>query len=119
MINSRFTTEFGKEIYILNFSHENPDESIPLIEECALQVRQRPENSVVTLTIVSSGYYNAELVDRLKKLSKGNSPYVRKAAVVGIKGLYKVAFTAVSIFSKREFKLFDTKEKALDYLLQD
>ena len=85
----------------------------------AEQVRKRPLNSVLTLTIVEKGKFNSELVDYLKDLTKGNTPYVRKAAVVGIAGLYKVVISAISIFSKRDFKLFETKEEAVRYLLED
>ena len=119
MNNSCFTTEFGKEIFVLKFAYDKIEEAVPLIEECAEQVRKRPHNSVLTLTIVERGSFNSELVEYLKSLTKGNAPYVKKAAVVGIDGLYKVVLSAISIFSKRDFKLFDTKEEAAQYLLQD
>lgn len=114
-----FTTEYGKEIFQLNFSYEDIEEAVPLIEECAKQIRQRPENSVLTLTIVADGKFNAELVEKLKGLTKGNGPYVRKAAIVGITGIYKIVMTAINIFSKRDFKHFDSKEEAIKYLLED
>ena len=117
--NACFTGEYGKEIFVLNFAYDAIEEAVPLIEECAEQVRKRPENSVLTLTIVEKGKFNSELVDYLKDLTKGNTPYVRKAAVIGIAGLYKVVISAISIFSKRDFKLFDNKEDAIKYLLQD
>jgi len=119
MKDACFTEEFGKEIFVLNFDYEAIEEAVPLIEECAEQVRKRPLNSVLTLTIVSKGKFNPALVDYLKDLTKGNAPFVRKAAVVGISGLYKVVITAISIFSKREFRLFDSKNEAIAYLLQD
>lgn len=119
MQNSCFTTEFGNEIYILNFAYDDIKDAVPLIDECANQVRKRPEGSVRTLTIVEKGKFDPALVDKLKELTKGNSPYVKRAAVVGIAGLYKVVITAISIFSKRDFKLFDDREEAIAYLLQD
>jgi len=119
MESSRFTTDFGKEIYMLNFEYDKPEEALPIIDECARQVRQRSEKSVLTLTVVSRGAFNPEVVNKLKELTKGNVPYVRKAAVVGVTGLYKVVMMAVSIFSKRDFRLFDSKEDAISYLLQD
>lgn len=119
MKDACFTNEYDKEVFLLNFSYDDISEAIPLIEECAKQVRNRPESSVLTLTIVGKGKFTSELVDKLKSLTKGNSPYVRKAAVVGIDGLYRVVISAISIFSKRDFKLFDTKEEAIRYLLQD
>ena len=119
MKDACFTNEYGKEIFVLNFAYDNIEEAVPLIEECAEQVRKRPQNSVLTLTIVEKGKFNTELVEYLKELTKGNSPFVRKAAVVGIEGLYKVVISAISIFSKRDFKLFDSREEAVRYLLQD
>ena len=119
MESAQFTTEYGKEIFVLNFDYNAIEEAVPLIEECADQIRSRPENSVLTLTVVSKGKFNAQLVDYLKDLTKGNKPYVRKAAVVGIEGLYRVVISAISIFSKRDFKLFDNKDDAISYLLED
>ncbi len=119
MKDACFTREHDKEIFVLNFAYDAIEEAVPLIEECAEQVRKRPLNSVLTLTIVEKGKFNSELVDYLKDLTKGNAPYVRKAAVVGIAGLYKVVISAISIFSKRDFKLFENKEDAVTYLLED
>ena len=119
MKDACFTREYGKEIFVLNFAYDAIEEAVPLIEECAEQVRKRPLNSVLTLTIAEKGKFNSELVDYLKDLTKGNTPYVKKAAVVGIEGLYKVVISAISIFSKRDFKLFENKEEAVRYLLED
>jgi len=114
-----FTREYGKEIFVLNFNYRSIDEALPLIDECARQVRLREEGSVLTLTIIEQGKFDTALVDKLKGLTKGNAPYVRKAAVVGVTGVFKIVMTAVSIFSRREFKVFDTKEEAIRYLLQE
>lgn len=119
MEDARFTSEYGKEIFYLNFAYDAIEDADPLIEECAKQVRQRPENSVRTLTIISKGKFTPELVDKLKELTKGNAPYVRKAAIIGVTGLYRVVISAITIFSKRDFKIFDSKEEAIRYLLED
>ena len=119
MKDAFFTSEYGKEIFVLNFEGHDIDEASKLVEECARQVRHRPENSVLTLTIATNIKFTPGFVDKLKDLTKGNTPHVRKAAVVGITGLLSVAMSAVSIFSKREFKQFDSKEEAIRYLLQD
>jgi len=117
--DASFTSEYGKEIFVLNFEGHDIGEASELVDECARQVLQRPEQSVLTLTIATNIKFTPAFVDKLKGLTKGNTPYVRKAAVVGITGLLSVAMSAVSIFSKREFKQFDTKEEAIRYLLQD
>lgn len=119
MENSRFKEFAGQEVFVLKFDVNSPEEAVPVIDECARQVRSRPEGSVLTLTIVSRGMFDTEFISRLKELTHGNKPFVRKAAVVGITGVYKIALSAVNIFSKREFGVFDTEEEAIQYLLAD
>ena len=116
MENACFIQHAGKEVFVLDFTDKKPDAALQLIDECARAVRKRPEGSVVTLTLVSGGTFSQDVLAGLKDLTKGNGPYVRKAALVGITGLYKVALQAVSMFSKRQFHMFDCKNEALDFL---
>jgi len=115
--NARFTDKFGKEIFILIFDTEEPEEALPLIRECARQVRSRPKDSVLTLTIIRGGKFTPKVVAELQKLALGNKPYVHRAAVVGVAGVYEIAMNAVSLFSKREFRFFEFEETAISYLL--
>ena len=119
MERSRFINHNGREIYLLNFTDCSPDEIVPIIEECARQVQARPEKSVRTLTVAGNGSFNNDVINKLKDLTQGNAPYVERAAVVGITGLYKVVMNAIKMFSKREFHLFDKVEEAKDFLATD
>ena len=114
MENACFIQHAGKEVFVLDFTNKKPAEALQLIDECARQVQLRPEGSVVTLTLVSGGTFSQDVLSGLKALTKGNAPYVNKAALVGITGLYKVALQAVSMFSKRQFFMFDCKNEALN-----
>lgn len=116
MTRSRFIQHKGREIYMLDCSGCEPHEIVDIIDECARQVQSRPEQSVRTLTIAGGGKFDNSVINRLKELTQGNAPYVEKAAVVGITGLYKVIMNAVKMFSKREFHLFDDLEEAKDFL---
>lgn len=119
MHNAQFTERFGREIFVLTFDVDEPEEALPLIRECARQVRSRPKGSVLTLTTIRRGKFTPQLVIELQKLAEGNKPYVRRAAVVGVSGIYEIALNAVSLFSKREFKLYRYEETAINYLLSD
>jgi|SRR5512138_346894 hypothetical protein len=116
---ARFIQHNGKEIFLLDCSNCKPGEVHEIIDECARQVRARPEKSVLTMTIAGGGKFDNETVNRLKELTKGNEPYVKKAALVGITGLYKVIVMAIATFSRREFHMFDTVEEAQEYLTSD
>lgn len=119
MERSRFIHHNGREIYVLDCSDCKPDEIVGIIDECARQVRVRPQQSVRTLTIAGGGRFDNNVLQKLKELTQGNAPYVEKAAVVGITGLYKVVMNTIKLFSKREFHLFDTVEEAKEFLAAD
>jgi len=118
MERSRFIEHKGKKIYKIDCSDCKPADIHPLIDECARIVRAQPPKSVLTMTIAGGGKFDNDIVGKLKELTKGNDPYVKKAAVVGMSGLYKVVLMAVSMFSKREFHMFDTEEEAKDFLVK-
>jgi len=58
--------------------------------------------------------YDLEVIEKLKESAGGNKPYVRASAVVGLDGLQKVVYNAVTLFSKRTLPVFDDIEKAKD-----
>lgn len=119
MERSRFMMHRGREIYVLDCSDCRPDEVVRIIDECARQVRSRPAGSVRTLTIAGGGKFDNNVLQKLKELTQGNAPYVERAAVVGITGLYKVVMNTIKLFSKREFHLFDCVDEAKDFLATD
>ena len=116
MDKSRFVFHKGREIYVLDCTDCSAETVHAIIDECARQVQSRQEKSVRTITIAGGGKFDGDTITKLKELTKGNAPYVEKAAVVGMTGLYKVLVTAVMMFSKREFHMFDEKAEALDFL---
>ena len=118
MERSRFIEHKGKQIYVLDCSGCGTADIHEIIDECARVVQAQPEKSVLTMTIAGGGKFDNDIIAKLKVLTKGNEPYVKKAAVVGMAGLYKVVLMAVSMFSNREFHLFDTAEEAKDFLVQ-
>jgi len=113
---AQFNKVNGREIFEINCATTSADEIHALLNECAKRIRERPHKSVVTLTTLVNGVYNNDLVAKLSELAKGNEPYVRKAAIVGLSGIYQTGLTAVSIFSRRDFKVCATKEEAIAYL---
>lgn len=94
----------------------SPDEINAVIAECIQHVRTQPEKSVLTLTIAGGSSFSGETITKFKELARDNTPYVKAGAIVGITGLYKVVFSAVAMFSKQRFYLFETVEEAMDFL---
>ena len=114
----RFIHHRGKPILFLDFSHCSTDEVFKTIDEAKQIIRTQPQKSVLTLTDVTNTKYNMETTQAMKELANGNKPYVKAGAVVGIDGLKKIIYEAVTRFSGRNIPVFDDVEKAKDWLVE-
>ena len=104
------------KIVFLDFSHCPIEEAQDVIMAATPLIRNEPEKSVFTMTYTDGGKFDSDIISALKEFTKGNEPYVKAAAVVGISGLQKIVLDAVSFFSNREFATFDDMEEAKEYL---
>lgn len=108
----------GRQILFLDFSGCRINEFFKTIEEAKKLIREQPQNSVLTLTDVTAARYNSEVVQALKEFTKGNKPFVRAGAVIGIDGLKRIIYNSVMYFSGRNLTAFDDTEKAKDWLVE-
>ncbi len=105
-----------KEIIYLDFSDCNVDEVFEIIEVAKKIIRVQPHNSVLTLTNVTGTKYNREVIQALKEFANDNKPFVKAGAVVGIDGLKRIVYDAITRFSGRNLPAFNDNEKAKDWL---
>ena len=116
MERAKYITYEDVEIFFIDFSSCPIEEALKVIQAAEPQIRSKPEKSVLTLTYTDGGKFDSRVIGSLKEFTKGNEPYVKAAAVVGIKGLQKIVLDAVSLFSNREFATFDDMDAAKEYL---
>ena len=114
----RFIEHKNQKILLLDFTQCKTDEVLEVIREGERIIRAHPGKSLLTLTKTEGATFDTDVIKAMKEFANGNEPYVRAAAIVGIKGLQKIILDAVSLFSKREFGVFDDEEKAREYLIQ-
>jgi len=86
-------------------------------EECKRTVTSLPKGSALTLTDVSGSAFSKETVDKMQEITAANKDHVYRAAVVGVSGLKQIIVNSVALFSKRDLKLFDSRDTALDWLV--
>ena len=108
----------GTEILYLDFSNADVQQVLEVIDKAAGVIRARPTKSMLTLTYTDKAKFDGDVIKAMKEFAKGNEPHVKAAAIVGIKGLQKIILDAVSLFSKREFGLFEDIDEAKRYLLK-
>jgi hypothetical protein len=111
----------GKKIIEMdfqNFTFNDYHTVKAMIEEAEKVISAQPLNSALTLTNVTGFRFSPESVEIFGKFTEMNKPYVKHGAVVGVVGLIKVAYKAVTKFSGRDIPLFSTREEALEWLVQ-
>ena len=106
----------GHQDFFIDFSNCPIGEALDVIKVAQPQIRGNPEKTVLTMTYTDGGKFDSELISSLKEFTNGNEPYVKAAAVVGIKGLQKIVLDSVSYFSDREFTTSDNMDEAKEYL---
>jgi len=107
----------GKEIVYLDFSDCNVGEIFQVIKMAQKIIRIQPLNSVLTLTNVTGTKYNREVIKAMKEFANGNKPFVKAGAVIGIDGLKRIVYDAITRFAERNLPAFDDIEKAKDWLI--
>jgi len=109
----------GKTILYLDFTNmKDKDEIMKLEEEGAIYIRKQPLNSVLTLTNMENMFFNNELKKWFEDKVKGNAPYVKAGAVIGMTGLISIMYNAFVTVTGRSIRSFKSKEEALDYLVE-
>ena len=107
----------GKSIVYLDFTNMRDKELIMKKEnEGAAYIRSQLEKSVYTLTNMEGMLFNNELKKYFEEVAKGNAPYVKAGAVIGMTGLISIMYNAFVTVTGRDIKSFKSKEEALRYL---
>ncbi len=119
MSRIQFIQYRGKNILIEDFSNMRPGKE--MLETIALAqktITSQPENSVLAVLDATGAHYDIESISAMKEFVKANSPFIRKSAVVGIKGLLQIALHTLSTVSGRHFPMFEDRQAAMDYLIE-
>lgn len=117
MERTRFIEHEGTRILLQDYSGlREPRAALDEIRRSREVVARQPPNSLRILTDVREARYNAAVLQALKEMAAHNAPYVRASAITGMSGLHRIAYQAVILFSKRNIRIFDAREDALDWL---
>jgi len=114
----RFIEHKGKRILLHDFSNLlRVEDAMAAIAESREIVRKQPLGSVLTLTDVTGSRFNRDIVEALKELTKGNKPHVKAGAIVGMTGIQRVVYVAVTQFTGRRLPTFGSMDEAKDHLV--
>jgi|SRR5690554_2711018 hypothetical protein len=108
-----------QEIIVIDFSEVGADKekALAIIAEVFPTLSSYPKNSVLTLTNVSGLRFDKEVLEAFKESILQVRPYQRKAAVIGMKGIQKAAYTFVTMLTMDITRSFDSELEAKEWLV--
>jgi hypothetical protein len=114
-----FIEQQGRRVLFINYSHCDVAMLKAVAEEGHRVIAREQPNSVLTLNDVTGTTFDKESVAVLQAKVAANAPYVRRAAVIGISGLQRLIYEGVQAFSRRRIPLFESRQQALNWLVQE
>jgi len=107
----------GKLIFQMDFSNlKNVHEINGVISESINHIRTKPLGSLYCLTNIKEMHFSNEIKDLFQNFVKGNKPYVKASAVVGLNGLQQIVYNGLMKITGRDIKSFSTMEEGKDWL---
>jgi hypothetical protein len=113
----RFVTHRDQRILLLDFTGCTAEEVGALSSRVPDIVTREPMGSVLVVADFSGAEFSRDAVERIKIATALDRPHIKRAAWVGTENLPKALYDSIRRFSAREFPVFDTRDKALDYLV--
>jgi hypothetical protein len=114
-----FLTFRNKQVLLADCSHCSPEELGAVIDDVPRHVTREPLNSVLLLADFSRSVFTKETVEHLKIAAVFDRPHVKKTAWVLTQNLPKALYESVLTFSGRQIETFETREEALEYLVEE
>ncbi len=108
----------GISIYRMDFSNiSSVDEIRDIMTESAIYIRNQPKGSVFTLTNIAGMHFSSEIKDLFGEFIKGNKPYVKAGAVVGVSGLQQILYNGLMKVTGRDIRSFSDDLTAREWLV--
>ncbi|MCP4606766.1 MAG: STAS/SEC14 domain-containing protein [Proteobacteria bacterium] len=108
----------GQTILVRDYSKLGGEEAIRIVTQHADEVDKKGIRGLLVLVDITDAYANKEVLSAFKNASAKAKPYFKKTAVIGAVGVLKFFLHLVDTFASLESRSFDTKEEALDWLVE-
>lgn len=109
----------GKKILYVDYSACKTKEEMLAQLEIMADVFDKSGGNVLSLTNFTGNYGSKEFMERAKELADVFRRNRKKSAVLGIVGAKKVLLQAYTLLTRDNMMPFDSREKALEYLIKE
>ncbi|MFN8258464.1 MAG: hypothetical protein U0W24_22440 [Bacteroidales bacterium] len=108
----------GVNIYYMDFSGIKSENEVQSVIDGSIQyLRNLPPLSAICLTNITDMHFNNQIKDKFQDFVKGNKPYIKASAVLGVTGLKQILFNGIMKLTGRDVKCFDDIETAKEWLI--
>jgi len=108
----------GKNIYLIDFSSLKSENEIKIvIDEAKNHIRMQSPRSLIVLCKINEMHFNNQIKDIFIDFVKGNKPFVKASAVLGVNGLRQILFNGIMKLTGRDVRSFDEEIKAKEWLV--
>lgn len=111
-----FLEHKGKKVLYVDYSGLKANSITEVLDEVKRITNKEPRGSLFMLCNFESMQFNSTTISQFKSFTTEFMEYNKAVALIGIKGLQKIAYEAVSKIIKTKMPIFNTKEEALDWL---
>ncbi|HKK81108.1 MAG TPA: hypothetical protein VJ909_02595 [Prolixibacteraceae bacterium] len=104
----------GNKVVYLDFSNlKSKDEIKSQMEIFQNYIRRSLPNSLVTITNLEDMYFNTDVFNSFVSYVKGNNPYIKLSAVIGMRGMMQIFYKTFIKLTGRNIIVCNTKEEAI------
>ena len=114
----RFVKHKGYTIFILDFSQCSAKEMLLLLDMVRATVAQHAPGSLLILSDFSGAQIDKQVATRAQEVLVLDKPYVKKSAWIGTESLPHIFYEHFKSFSQRDLPTFQTREEAMDWLVE-
>ena len=115
----RFINHLGKQIIFVDFSNCKANEVEKIARATPDHIMVQPRGSVLVLSDFTGATFDREALRTMKESAVFNKAFVKKSALMGTENFPTKFYEELKSFSRRELRIFKTREEALAWLVGD
>ena len=115
----RFINHQGKQILFVDFSNCPASEVEKIARATPDYIIVHPRGSVLVLSDFTGAAFDRDALRTIKESAVFDKPFVKKSALMGTENFPREFYEELKSFSRRELRVFKTREEALVWLVED
>jgi hypothetical protein len=115
----RFIDHQGKRVLFVDFSNCTANEVEEIARAAPDHITVQPRGSVLVLTNFTGAAFDRDALPAMKEAAVFDKPFVKKSALIGTEDLPASFYDELKSFSRRDLRIFKTREEALAWLATD